>query len=178
MESPDRPYANGAIVSVQLSQVTALLGGSLVDLRCGKPSDDKPGAFVPVEIRTDGCLFVPASVPAVALASVTGGDPSQWERYVSWNVGTASGYGNFPEGAAMLEVASDELDGKTKRLDFAGGLLYAKEKAGASGKATLNRMPDDAEGLVAIRPEDVALKVSSFGTTVGCRVKDLPKPGR
>ena len=178
LEAPDKPYANGSIIGVQLSQVTALLGAGLIDMRCGKPADDKPGPFVPVEIRTDGCLFIPVGAVAAPVATVAGGDPTQWERYVNWNVGTPSGYGNFPENGALLEVVSEELDGKTKRLDIASGLQFAKEKASGAGKVTLVRMPDDADDLAKVRPDQVAVKQSTFGATVGCRVKELPKPSR
>ena len=34
------------------------------------------------------------------------------------------------------------------------------------------------EGLLTVRPDDAAIKDSTFAATVGCRVNDLPKPSR
>ena len=175
LEAPAKPLPNGATAGIQLTNVTALLGGALIDLRCGKPSDDKPGPYLPVEIRTDGCLFIP--VGTAPLAIVAGGDASLWDRYVTWNIGTASGYGNFPETATMIEVTSADSDGKGKRVDIDGWLQFTKMKPASFGKAALAKLPDNADGLGFLLPEDAAVKESPFGLA-GCRPKDLPKLGK
>ncbi len=178
LEAPVKPSPSGAIVRIQLSQVTALLGGNLIDLSCAKSVDDKPGAFVPVEMLTEGCLFVPATTDAPPFALVSGGDVTLWDQYLTWNPGTASAYGNYPESATMLEVIGDEPEGKAKRVGIADWPQIGKERPTSFGKVTLTRSPDGREGLLTVRPDDAAIKDSTFAAVVGCRVNDLPKPSR
>lgn len=177
VDPPTAAFPAGSAIGLQFSQVTGWLGAGLLDVRCGKPLDDKPGLFLPVDIRTDGCLFAPVGGATVPLAAVLGADVNQWERYVTWSAGVASAYANYAESGLFLEVAGDDPDGKSKRLDFAEGLLHIKEKASALGKALFFKEPD-AEKFAGLQPDDAAVKDSPFGAGVGCKVKDLPKPGR
>ncbi len=178
LEAPAKPAPSGAVISLQLSHVTAWLAGGLVDLRCGKGTDDKPALFVPVEIRSENCLFVPVGAGAPPMAQVGGGDAALWDRYVTWTASNGNGYGNFPDAAAMVEVTSEEPDGKNKRLDIESWMQFAKEKPASFAKVTFAKGPGSAADLPGVRAEDAAVQDSPFGAGVGCRAKDLPKPGR
>ena len=90
---------------------------------------------LPVEIRADGCLFVSAAAESTPFALVRGGDPAQWDKYLTWIAGAANGYGNFADDAALLDVAVDNPEGKPKRVGLDDWLMANKEKATANGKA-------------------------------------------
>ena len=178
LDAPLKTPPSGATATVELSHVTALLGSRLIDLQCAKSVDDKPGAFLPVEIRADGCLFVSAAAESTPFALVRGGDPAQWDKYLTWIAGAANGYGNFADDAALLDVAVDNPEGKPKRVGLDDWLMANKEKATANGKVVLAKIPDSADGFLTVRPDEAAVKESTFAAMVGCRVKELPKPSR
>ena len=180
-EAPLKPTPAGPVAVLQLSHVTAWLGGGLLEMHCGKAIDEKPAPFVPVEIRTDNCLFVhPESGAAPApFALVSGGDPSQWDRYLTWTATGESVFSNFPKtGTVMMEVTSDEPAVKAKRLDIAGWLTHTMEKPTAFGPVEFARPPDNSAALAQIRPEDAVITKSDFPAPIGCRIKSLPKPRR
>ncbi len=178
MEGPARPPPGGAFAGVNLTRVTALLGNGLIAMRCGKPTDDKPGPFVPVEIRTDGCLFAPVAGTAAPFVLVSGGDSDLEDRYVTWSADGANGYANFPEDSTMVEVTSDLPGGQGKRMGVADWLKSTHEKTAGFGTVTLARSAEKLENLAGFPPEDAAVKDSTLPAPVGCRVKDLPKPSR
>jgi len=178
LEAPAKPAPSGAVVALQLSHVTAWLAGGLVDIRCGKGTDDKPGPFVPVEIRSENSLYAPLGAGASPLATVAAGDATVWDRYVTWGLASGNAYGNFPDAATMLEVASEEPDGKGKRLDLESWMQFAKEKPASFGKVSFAKAPAGIVDPSSVRPGDAAIQDSPFGTGVGCRIKDLPKSNR
>ena len=178
LDAPAKLPPSGAVVRIDLTRVTAWLGAGLLELRCGKAPGDKPGAFVPVSIRTDSCLFAPLPESTTAFALVTGGDPTRWERYVTWDVENASGYGNFPDGTTMLEVGNDDYEGKAKRVGIEGWLQFTSKKPGAFGTVSFRRGPEDRSELNTVLPDDATVKSSAFAKGIGCRVLDLPMSTR
>ncbi len=178
LDAPAKSPPSGAVVRIDLTRVTAWLGAGLLELRCGKALGDKPGPFVPVSIRTDSCLFATVPESTSPFALVTGGDSTLWDRYVTWDVETASGYGNFPQGARMLEVSTGDYEGKAKRVDIENWLQFTNKKPSTFGKVTWKRSPEDRSDLITVLPDDATVKSSTFAKGVGCRILDLPTSTR
>ncbi len=176
--APAKPPASGSIIGLQLTHVTAWLAGSLVSVQSGKAVDDKPGAFVPVEVRSENCLFAPVGSGGIPMAVVTGGDAAQWDRYLAWVGSGGNAYANYPEASTMLEVFGEVPEGKGKRLDIENWMPFAKEKPANFGKVTFGKSPAAIADLSSVRPDDAAIRESAFAAGVGCRAKDLPTPSR
>ncbi len=178
LDAPAKLPPSGAVVRIDLTRVTAWLGAGLLELRCGKAVGDTAGPFVPVSIRTESCLFTPVLDSTAPFALVTGGDSTLWDRYLTWDIDSASGYGNFPQSTMMLEVSTNDYEGKAKRVDIENWLQFTNKKPSTFGKVTWNRSPENRSDLLTTLPEDATVKTSTFAQGIGCPTLDLPTSTR
>jgi hypothetical protein len=162
----------GGGVSVNLTQLTAVLGGPLLDVRSGRRSVDDKLMMVPVDVRADGCLFLPLESGTHPLVHLTGGDPGGSERPLAW---TAGAVGNgFSGWDVYAEVPNPENGGEPKRWDAADWRRWSGERDTAIGRAALTK-PPTARELLTVQPADLEPGTTPFASGIGVKAKLLPK---
>jgi serine/threonine protein kinase len=172
LDSPTKAPASGAIIGVNLVHVTALLNEPFFELETVAGNDDKPGFAVPVEVRSEGCLFAahePAKPPLVRILQA---DPAMWDRYFSWQTLGPNAYANWPETAALYELTGEPGSSESKRLDCPAWLAFTKEKADAMGKLKWMRtLPD-----VNLKPQDFEMAENLWKDDVGAKRGSVAVP--
>jgi serine/threonine protein kinase len=171
-DPPSKPPASGAVVSLNLSHLTVDLRAPFLDLEAAPAADEKPPVAVPVEVRAEGCLFAANEQGKPCLARVTGGDPMNWERYVSWLPGGSNAFANWPPQSTFLEVADEANLSEAKRLDGPAWLAFAREKPEAIGAL---RWSNPLPGT-KVKPSSFEIASSEWKDAVGANRANVAVP--
>lgn len=157
------PTRSGGPLSVQLTHVTAALGGPLVDVRGGRrPFEDKP-PVVKVDVTADNCLFVAFDASTEPLLRANAFDQMAIDRLVTWSA-SGNAYAGW---AAFAELTLDDPD--PKRWDRADWRRWSGDTTAAGG---LFKTPT-AKTAPAVRPADLE---PATDTSAGVKTKALPQP--
>lgn len=176
------PIAGTALV--HLDRVTAALGGPLLDLRHGRPTDDRMPGWVMVEVRADRCMFAPMG-PGVPLVTVDGGDTTAPTRSFTWTTLGTNWYANYNAADTFLEVIPADAMDLTRMFDADEWFGITSEKPAQSlGTVTFAGWPTSGKATVAILPADLRPTSADFPTAVprpligdaGVSTASLPRP--
>ena len=162
---PDAKPADVAAVRVQLSRVTALLSGPLVETALAAAADP---TFVAVQVEADASLFAPLDKSGGPLFRAVNGD-SAAARYFQWTAVAPNRFANFAARAVYVEVLP-------KKLDAADWRAFSKEKKVAFDGVTFASPPAGVRGLAAVTAADLAVTDGDAADEFGARVGQLPTP--
>jgi hypothetical protein len=164
------PAATGTI-NVQLSHLTAVLGGSLFDVRVGRKAAEDKTLPVPIVVRADGCLFASLEMGTTPLFQLVGCDPTNAERCLMWSAGlNGNGYSGW---SVVVEIPSEDGTGEPKRWDAAEWRQWSRERDGSSGRVGWAK-PPTAGSLSTVRPADLELTNNPFDDGIGMKASLLP----
>ncbi len=160
----------------QLTRVTALAGGPLVEMHGSKTSDAmRPGGLVKIEVSTDACLFAAVPFAGKPLVDIDGVDPTDWRSVLDWRVPNGNRYANFDPQMDMAIVKPGTEDGipkqwgRSKWIDNVGEPLEATKRF---GDVTFASPVAGLRGLAAVKPADLVVKMATFGDLAGLRMPD------
>jgi predicted Ser/Thr protein kinase len=161
----------------QLTRVTALAGGPLVEMRGGKTSDAmRPGGLAKIEVEADACLFAAVPNAGRPLVEIDGVDPADWRAVLNWRVPKGNRYANFDPTAALALIKPGTEDGMPAewgRSQWINKVGEELEGAKRFGEVTFAAPVAGLKDLAAVKPADVAIKMASFGDLTGLRVPEV-----
>ena len=163
---------------VRFTRVTALLGGSLIELHGGR------GGLVPVDVDAEECVF--AAVPGAGkpVVELSGIDPTDADRFFTWKAGKPNRYANFDAAAtvALIRPLGEDIT-QTKTWGWNTWLEFAHEVGRPVGRVTFADPPAGLKDLATLDPADVRVTDVDFPdltwakpADAGATVRDVPKP--
>ncbi len=172
----------GAKSSLELSHVTAFVGGPVLEMKGGKVGEMLSNGLIPFEVHADDCLFSGVPGAGKPLVELDGIDPSDMKSVLDWNiVKNGNHYANFEEGTAAVVVRPGSDGMMQKETSWLEWFPFAREPA-ANGNSMMKLMfalaPTNLKELSAIKPKNIALReISDMKLEeLGVNWKLLPVP--
>ena len=172
----------GAKSSLELSHVTAFVGGPILEMKGGKVGEMLSNGLIPFEVHADDCLF--AGVPGAGkpLVELDGIDPGDVKSILEWNiVRNGNRYANFEEGTAAVVIRPGNDGMMQKDWNWLEWIPFAKEPP-ANGNSMMKlqfaQPPTSLKELGSIKPKNISLREMAEMKVeeLGANWKLLPVP--
>jgi serine/threonine protein kinase len=179
VDASNKQQSMGSVATVRLTRVTAALSGPVLDLGLRRAGTGRQNGWVPIEVRSERCLFTQIE-RGTALVLVDGGDPTSLRQSFTWTTGPVSNwYANFPATASFLEVIPPDDQMMTRTFTAEEWLVLTGERAESSiGKVAFVGGTSVLRKPLEVRAADMAIWSSPLGTAedAGADVKQVAKP--
>jgi hypothetical protein len=149
---------------VRFSQVTALIGGPLIELHGGKVGEMRASGLVPTTVTADACLFAAVHGAGQPIVEVEGTDldPKDSNQVLKWVRGEPNRFANFDPlmPVAVVRPGGDGTPppdwGWNTWIQFAGEVGYPV------GKVTFVDEPAGLQELSSVNPGKLRVKKFDF----------------
>ena len=149
---------------LDLTHVTALLGGPLVELHAGKVGEMRATGLAPLDVTADRCLF--AAVPGAGrpLIELHGIDPDDIRNVLTWTANKSKpNWYSFEKSAKPVSFPVGDEAGTVKNWSWDEWLGFAREPGGKPvGTVSFAHAPADLKKLAGVKPTDAEVKTIDF----------------
>ena len=174
---PARTPARAAVARARFDQVTAVLGGPLVQLDAGRPAAGAAAiGWVPVQVTASRCLFAALDAPAV---TIDGGDPAALAATLAWKAERPNAYANFDPKAAWMEVTPPAEMPAVKRYAAADWFAFTGEDPASAGPVPFRAAPMSSRQFAGVDAADLAAGPSKVpaAADAGAQTGEVAHPG-
>jgi serine/threonine protein kinase len=158
-----RNAVNTSVAHVRFDQLTALLGGPLLDFKPRREA--KPSGWVPVEVSTSRCLF--AAFDDQPLVTIDGGDPANLSRILRWENQRSNWYTGFASSALWLQMTPDDDTLAVKNFSQTEWFTMTNETPESLGKVRFNDPPASLRKFATVEANQLMIEKSDLPGDAG-----------